>query len=60
MLTGSKPIFVCQFTIHFNVKYKVALHIMKYEENLSLSGILWNQYLFPLKFTLVNPESPFQ
>ena len=51
MTTGNKLSFACEFTIHFNVKDKVALDQFKSNENLSLSGLLMIQSLFLLKYT---------
>ena len=52
MYTGNKPIFACEFTIHFNVKYKVALDLLEYNEKLSFYSLLNSQALFPLKQTI--------
>ena len=51
MYTGNKSSFACEFTIHVNVKYKVALDRLESNNNISLSSILWRQAFFPLKCT---------
>ena len=51
MCIGNKHIFACEFTIHFNVRDKVALDLFKYNYNLSPSGFLQSQSLFFMKFT---------
>ena len=60
MSTGKKSSFACEFTIHFNVKYQVALDLLESNNNLSASSILWSQAFFPLKCTSLFKHPLFQ
>ena len=45
MYTGNKPIFACEFTIHFNVKDMVSLDLLESNNSFYFYGLLQSQGL---------------